>query len=176
MELEQLFRDFQYDDLQWFIPVMAGLFIIVGGLLIGIIRGMTAGVLLGLFFGGLMCLSPVLLNTLQAQQTRAVDPVSSDVAKSVALLSELNNDVVVDISRAIATMRFALDGLRPVVENDADLDRAAVLERYEQSLSDVEERLNAALASMQSSGELRTRLAADVRRMEDEVRRAMNGQ
>ncbi|MEM1181163.1 MAG: hypothetical protein AAGM22_22665, partial [Acidobacteriota bacterium] len=57
--------DFQYDDLQWLLPVLAGLLIIVGGLLAGIIRGMTAGVIVALFFGGLMAMSPVILNALQ---------------------------------------------------------------------------------------------------------------
>lgn len=174
MNLEQLFQDFQYDDLQWFLPVLAGLVIIVGALLIGIIRGISAGVFLAILFGGLMSMSPVLLNALQAQQARGVDTVSGDVAKSAALLAELNNDVVVDLSRAIATMRFALDGLRPVVEQDAEADLTAVSDRYQQSLSDVEDRLNAALSSMQTSGDLRTRLAADVRRLEDEARRAAN--
>ncbi|MEM7696382.1 MAG: hypothetical protein AAF318_18175 [Pseudomonadota bacterium] len=171
MELNELFSNFEYDDLQWFVPMAAGLVIIVGGLLIGMIRGMTAGVIVALFFGGLMCMSPVLLNALERTDGRA-DRVTAAVARSAAELSQLNNDVVVDLSRVVATVRTALDGLSPLVTEDA-LD-AAVVQRFGQSLTDTEERLDAAIGSLSRTQLLRERLNEDLRDLEAELRRAAN--
>ena len=52
MDLGQLYNGLSYDDLKWLVPVLGGLALIVGGLFIGIVRGMTAGLLMTLFFGG----------------------------------------------------------------------------------------------------------------------------
>ncbi|MBJ3777571.1 hypothetical protein [Acuticoccus mangrovi] len=171
MDFEQLFANFQYNDLQWFIPVMAGLVIIVGGLLIGIIRGMTAGVIVALFFGGLMSMSPVLLNALQ-RQANPVNAVSADVARGAAELSVLNHDVVTELSRVVATMRSTLAGLAPIVTPAEGEDDNGVAERFNQSLADTEERLDAAISSLSRANLLRTRLEEDVQTLEVEMRRA----
>ncbi|MEM8552595.1 MAG: hypothetical protein AAGF45_09455 [Pseudomonadota bacterium] len=171
MRFEEILQNFQYDDLQWLIPVFAGLLIIVLGLLIGLIRGMSAGVLVALFFGGLMCMSPVLLNALQ-RSNDGVGLASADVARSAAALSALNNDVVVDLSRVVTTMRTALDGLSPLVSNGGGATlEPAVIQRFSQSLSDTEDRLDAAVNSLSRSALLRQRMDSDVQALELELRR-----
>lgn len=178
MNLQQLLSDFKYDDLQWFLPVLAGLVIILGGLIIGIFRGMSAGVIVALFFGGLMSMSPVLLNALQrSAQFGPVDVASANVARSAAALSELNNDVIVDLSRVVASMRNTLDGISPLLENE-DGEPAvspAFLARFNQGLSDTEERLDAAISSLSRSTSLRQDLEDDVQTLDIEMRRGATG-
>ncbi|WMS43072.1 hypothetical protein RDV64_01320 [Acuticoccus sp. MNP-M23] len=188
MEFEQIFENFQYNDLQWFIPVLAGLIIIVLGLLAGLIRGMTAGVIVALFFGGLMSLSPTLLTALQPIRGN-VDRVGADVARSAAELSTLNNEVVVDLVRVVTTMRTALQGLTPLLEEpapapatdgDADPDGTVVAAapafdpelglRFAQSLDDTETRLDAAIDTLSRASTVRAELDASVQTLEAELR------
>ncbi|MEM6847795.1 MAG: hypothetical protein AAF580_06925 [Pseudomonadota bacterium] len=170
MNVEQLMADFQHDDLQWLLPVLAGLLIIVGGLLTGIIRGMTAGVIVALFFGGLMAMSPVILNALQRGGDR-VGLVSADVARSAAALAELNNDVVVDLSRVVTSLRTTLDGLAPLVGEGSGV-AADTAQRFTRGLSDTEDRLDTAISSLSQAATLRQRLSQDVQTLEAEIRRA----
>ncbi len=188
MEFEQIFENFQYNDLQWFIPVLAGLIIIVMGLLAGLIRGMTAGVLVALFFGGLMSLSPTILNVLQPR-TASVDPASADVARSAAELSALNNDVIVDLVRVVTTMRSALQGLTPLLEEapapdvaadgDADGETPAVVTptidpelalRFTQGLDDTETRLDAVIDTLSRASAIRAELDGSLTTLESQLR------
>lgn len=175
MEFEQLFTNFKYDDLQWFIPVLAGLVIILGGLLIGMIRGMTAGVIVALFFGGLMSLSPVLLETLQ-REAYGSQPGSAALARSVAELAELNNQATMDLSRVVATMRVALEGLSPAAAaadgggegvDGGPADAAS----YTQALSDLGDRLDAAVETLSRAGEVRQRVSNELQSYDAGLRR-----
>jgi hypothetical protein len=172
MEVDQLFQDFQYQDLQWFIPVLAGLVIIVGGILVAFIRNFTAGVIVALLFGGLMTMSALILNTLQRPQ----DPVAfetANVARSAAELAVLNGEVVRDLSRVVVSLRSTLDGLRPMVApDDRDPPDAAVAQRFTQSLMGMEDRLDEATDAVQRAGVLRAELENDLRDLEDQIRRA----
>ncbi|XWN33176.1 MAG: hypothetical protein ROR55_08945 [Devosia sp.] len=171
MDFEALFANFQYEDLQWFIPVLAGLVIILGGLLIGIVRGMTAGVLLALLFGGLMSMSPVLLNALQ----RGTDPAvmqSAEVARGAAELSILNSQVMTDMSRVVTTLRTAMETITPVVAPEGEEgENAVVAQRFAQGLSDTEERLDAAIDTLSRANVMRQRLEDDLQSLQVELRR-----
>lgn len=170
MDLEQLFANFQYNDLQWFIPVSAGVLIIVGALLVALIRGMTAGVLLALFFGGVMSMSPVLLSTLQRTATASVT-AGTAVARSSAELTMLNNEVITDLSRVVATLRTALESLTPVVSPPGETPaNPGLAERFNQSLEDTEERLDSAIATLSRANLLRQRLDENINALEAEQR------
>jgi len=177
MHLDHLLADLQYQDLQWFIPVLAGLVIIVGGLVIGLVRGMTAGVIVALFFGGLMSMSPVLLDALQ----RTADPVNevgAGVSRGAAQLAVLNNEVSADLSRAVQSLRTSLEGLSPVLagrNDEADEGGGidpALARRFTQGLSDTQSRLDAALDNLTRANRLSERLEDDVEALEMELRRA----
>lgn len=173
MEVEQLFQDFQYQDLRWFIPVLAGLVIIVGGILVALIRNFTAGVIVALLFGGLMTMSPVLLDTLQRQQQDPVARVAAGVARNAAELAVLNSEVMRDLSRVVISMRSTLDGLTPMIAPaDRDPPDVAVARRFTQSLSDMEPRIEAATATIARADALRTALQQDIQVLEVEIRRA----
>jgi hypothetical protein len=173
MDVEQLFANFQYQDLQWFVPVMAGLIIIVGGLLIGMIRGMNAGVIVAIFFGGLMSLSPVLLNTLEQRQAGPATPASTDVARGAAELAVLNSRVVADLSRVVASMRNTLDGLTPMVTAEPGTTPSpVVVDRFTSGLSDLEARIDAAVSSVSRANLLSERLQDDLDELETELRSA----
>ncbi len=170
MDFDQLFANFQYNDLQWFIPVSAGVLIIIGSLLVALIRGMTAGVLLALFFGGVMSMSPVLLSTLQRTAT-ATASAGNDVARSAAELAMLNNEVITDISRVMSTMRTALESLEPVVSPPGGTpDNPGLAERFEQSIDDSEERLDSAIATLSRANLLRQRLEENINTLNAEQR------
>lgn len=172
MEVEQLFQDFQYQDLQWFIPVLAGLVIIVGGILVALVRNFTAGVIVALLFGGLMTMSPVILNTLQQPQD-PVARVTAEVAENAAQLAVLNSEVVRDLSRVVISLRSTLEGLAPMVApQDRDPPDAAVAQRFTRSLSDLEDRLDAATDSVREADTLRAQLEEDIGVLQMEIRRA----
>jgi hypothetical protein len=171
VNLEQLFANFQYDDLQWFIPVAAGVLIIVGSLLVAIVRGMTSGVILSIFLGGLMSMSPVLLSTLQ--RTAAVaETASTNVAQGAAELSMLNNEVITDISRIVATLRTALEALDPIIAPPGQQPgNPGAVARFKQSLVDTEERLDSAITTLSRANLLRQRLEENINALEAERRR-----
>lgn len=180
MNLEQLFQNFQYDDLQWFIPVIAGLLIIVGGLLIGMIRGITAGLIVALFFGGLMCMSPVILNALQRQAT-SLNLALVEVTRSAAALTSLNNEMISELSRVVNSMRIALDTVGPLLENPGGADDGSedgnsadneLSSRFSQSLSASADRLNVVSDNVAEGQVLIRRLDANVQALEGELRRA----
>lgn len=173
MTAEQLFQNFQYVDLQWFIPVLAGLVIIVGVLLVALIRGITAGAIVALLFGGLMSLSPVLLNALERTQGVAA-AANVDVARGAAQLAVLNSEVVTDLSRVVATLRTALEGLQPLVAAQASETPSAgpqAAQNYSQSLADTETRLDATLDSLERANLLRRRLEAEIAALGSEASR-----
>jgi hypothetical protein len=171
VNLEQLFAEFQYNDLQWFIPVSSGVLIIVGSLLVALIRGMSAGVLLALFFGGLMSMSPVLLSTLQRTAT-ATASAGTDVARSAAELAMLNSEVITDLSRVVATLRTGLESLGPVIAPPGETPaNPGLVDRYNQTLADTEERLDSAIATLSRANLLRQRLDENINALDAEERR-----
>lgn len=183
MNIEQLFENFQSDDLRWFVPVAAGLAIIVFGLLIGLLRGMTGGVLLGLVVGGVMVMSPVLLDALERPErggtaAGSASNSSAVVARGAAQLSVLNAEVVTELSRVVSTLRNTIAGLEPLVSPEVGADGVArapdplVAQRFTSSLTDTEQKLDLAIASLQRANTLRERLVSDMDALELEMRRA----
>lgn len=170
MDVGDLFRDFQYDDLQWVVPVLAGLLIIVGALLAGIIRGMSAGVIIAIFFGGLMAMAPTLVTLVQPRNDRLAE-VTSSTARSAAELAEVNNEVVTDLVRAMTTLRRAVSDLRPVVRAANGEGDQLGTGGFEQSLTDAESRLDEAIDTLSTSANVRSRLADDMQALEVERRR-----
>ena len=166
MDLGQLFSGLSYDDLKWFIPVLGGFALIVGGLLIGLLRGMTAGLLMTLFFGGLLCLSPVLLDALE-RRPAASSIAAVEAARSNAQLTALNNDMIRDLTRVVNSSRIALEGLVPVLEaNEADTD---AVDRFKQSLTSAADRLSVISDNMAEGQVLIRKLEAGVQAMDKDV-------
>ncbi|WP_108662999.1 hypothetical protein [Acuticoccus kandeliae] len=172
MDVKELFDNFQTVDLQWFVPVLGGLAVIVVSLLVGLFRGMTAGVIVAILFGGLMSMSPILLNALQHREDTRVDRASASVARGAAELAALNNEAVLDISRVIATLRNALDGLGPLLRAPEDTDTTEEVARFTQSLTDIEDRLDSAISSLSRANLLRQRLEEEIQTLEAELDRA----
>lgn len=171
MDLDQLFVNFQYADLQWFIPVLAGLVIIAGALLIGIVRGMTAGVLVALFFGGVMSLSPVLLETLE-RRAGGMTPASAEVSRNLAELAQFNADFIAELSRVVASMRATLDGLTPMVSDAATAGGdATAAQAFNDSLADTQTQLDAATETLSRATLLRQRLDESMEGMNAQVGR-----
>lgn len=171
MNVEQLLQNFQITDLEWLIPVVAGLVIIVGGLLIALVRGVSAGVIIAIFFGGLLSLSPVLLNALERQSTTPGSSHAVEVARDTAALAKLNNTTIVDLSRVVTTMRTALEGVIPSLEAAADIDPAAKA-RLTQAMSSSAERLDAISNNVAQSQVMLRDLDAALDALENEMRRA----
>ena len=171
MDLGQIFQNFQYADLQWVVPVLAGLVIIVGALLAGIIRGMSAGVIIALFFGGLMALSPTLVTLFQPRS----DPHATETARvteSVAALAQLNTAVATDLSRVITTVRTSLASLEPLVQAAANANGAGIdAAQFSRTLQDTETRLDQAIDSLSSAGNARAQLEDDLQALQVEMRR-----
>ena len=175
MDIEQLVSDFLSEDPQLFLPVLAGLVIILGGLIIGIFRGMTAGVIIALLFGGLMSMSPILLDSLERTNAR-VNTVSAEVAQGAAQLSLLNSEVVTDLTRVVTTMRTALEGLGPLITPSGGAESTGgdpqVAQRFSQTLSDTEERLDIAIAAIDRVNAVKQRLQSNMAALEVEMQRA----
>jgi hypothetical protein len=146
MEIEHLFETLQINDLQWFIPVVAGLVIIVGGLLIGMIRGMSGGVIVALLFGGLMSLSPTLLETLERSVGFPPDDVAP-VARSAAGLAIANREALGDLSGALGAVGEALDGLPAALRQPGDAAPNPAVARLADSLEDLRGRIAEAIAA-----------------------------
>ena len=173
MDVEHLFRDFQPDDLQWFIPIAAGMLVIVGALLVAIIRGMTSGVIVAIIFGGLLSMSPIILETLERDGrigSRGAEPsVAPGVARGAAELAALNNEAITELNRVVTSMRTTLAGV------DADLfagDDPTATQRYTSGLADAEQQLEAAVAALERTEAVRDALADDVATLEGELERA----
>lgn len=180
MNIEQLLADFRYEDLQWVVPVLAGLVVVVGGLLIGIVRGMSAGVVVALLFGGLLSLSPVMLDALQRNGER-VAPVTADVARGAAELAVLNNDVLSELARVLTTLRTVMNSVtatgRSASEGEGvtlqtDEERIALMTG---SLTRTKEQIDAAISTLARANLLRQRLEEDMQSLEVEVRRPAAG-
>ncbi|MCF3936557.1 hypothetical protein L1787_24500 [Acuticoccus sp. M5D2P5] len=158
-------------------PVLAGVVIILGALLIGIFRGMSGGVIVAILLGGLMASSPVILDTLQRQERAATTPdatltATAVVARGAAELAEVNNQAILDLSRIVATMRNTLQGLGPrlaAAGDDADADGSTLADRFDRSLSDIEERLDSAIASLSRANEVRARLDRDIETLDAQI-------
>lgn len=186
MELSQLFQNFQYEDLQWVVPVFAGLLIIVGALLAGIIRGMSAGVIIAIFFGGLMAMAPTLVTLVEPQGDRLAE-VNSKVTQSAAQLATINNEVSTDLARAMTTLRRAVADLRPALDQTAAAQTGqaangqtangqtdngqAASGQFSQSIEAAEQRLNEAIDTLSNSANARTQLEADLQELQVELRR-----
>lgn len=166
MQLEELLSGLSYEDLKWLVPVLGGLIIIVGGLLIGLLRGLNSGLLVTLFFGGLLCLSPVLLNALERRPSGA-SVTAVEAARANAALATLNNDMIRDLTRVVNSSRIALEGLVPVLEaNEADTD---AVDRFKQSLTSAADRLSVISDNMAEGQVLIRKLEAGVQAMDKDV-------
>jgi len=141
MNLDQLFQDFRTTDLEWLIPIGAGFLLILGGILIALVRGVSAGVVAALLFGCLLTLSPVLLDALERQPSRA-SPQAAELAQETAALVKLNNAAINDLSRVVTTVRTAIEGLIPEIAGSAAIDPAAKA-RLDQAMAASAERLDA---------------------------------
>lgn len=176
MDIAQLLQSVAADP-EAFLPVVAGLAIVAGGLLIGILRGMSGGVLAALLFGGLFSMSPALLDTLERTDERD-GLVAADVARGAAQLAVLNSEVVTDLSRVVATLRTTLAGLAPLVSPETGVGGRSIApdpllaQRFSQSLSDTEERLDVAIASLERVNTLRVRLESEMEALDTQTPRA----
>lgn len=169
MDFEQLLADFRYEDIEWFIPVSAGVLIIVFSLLIGIFRGMSPGVLMALVIGGLMSMSPIVLDALEEPSVVGPRADIVSVVRSASDVAELNNDLIVDLSRVVASMRLAMESVSPALALEPGEDRDEAIDRFANSVQDVEERINVVIDSMQRSSELRQSLASNLSELEAAV-------
>ncbi|UOM33719.1 hypothetical protein [Acuticoccus sp. I52.16.1] len=174
MDIEQLINDFLAQDPDLLIPVLAGCAIIVGGLLIGIFRGMTGGVIVALLFGGLMTTSPILIGKVTPPEPEmgANDPalLAADVAKGAAQLSIINSEAVTSLTRVVNSMRLALDGLGQVVAPTGgaagDSAGSEVASRFASSLDSAGTQLDQASASLDRINTLRTQLEDDIEKLQ----------
>lgn len=168
MELENLFENFQYVDLRWFIPVIAGLFVIIGAVLVALIRNFNAGVIIALLFGGLLTMSPVILDALERSPgppDRGAREVRQ-VARDAAELALFNGAVVHDLSRVVNSMRSVLEGLTPVLNASGGNDTAAAT-RFQSNMDDLTERLDAATADVGRIDTLRSELEGTLEELND---------
>lgn len=170
MNFGQMFQNFSYEDLQWLLPVLAGLVIIVGALVVALFRGMNAGVLVALLLGGVMSLSPTLLGRLEQNALAAVSPLPAEVARGAAELALLNSEVVTDLSAVMGTLRNAIAGLAPLLSAGADISadpEAAAL--FAQSLIDTETQLGRTTASIERINRLRADVREQVRLLDADI-------
>lgn len=168
MSLDQIFQSFRVDDLKWFIPVLGGLFIIIGGLATGLIRGQIAGVFITLFFGGLLTISPVMLDALE-RKTSTLNPAEVAVTRSTVKLAMLNNEMISDLTRVVTSLRATLESAGPLVETEsAD---AQALAKFKESLATSVDRLNTVAASVAQGQVLMRELDANLHTLDDEFER-----
>lgn len=161
MDIEHLFSQLTYHDLQWMAPVAAGLVIVIGGLLIGIVRGMSVGVLAALILGGAMSLSPIIVGVLDKTPRNQLSPATLKYARDNLALASLNSEAANGLIRVANSMRIALDGLSPLLDGSGEGDAAAVA-RYKRSLDDLEERIKAISGSVGEGEELVRSLTDDL--------------
>ena len=173
MEVEKLFENFQYQDLRWFIPVLAGLFVIVGAILVALIRNFNAGVIVALLFGGLMTMSPVILDALQKPQN-TVARETGRVAQSAAELPRRSMERWCATCRGWSS-RCAQPSrdLHPWSHRNGPGTPTRLLPGgFVQSLSDMNERLDAATNSVERINTMRANLEADLDSFRGALRRA----
>ena len=168
MSLDQIFQSFRVDDLKWFIPVIGGLFIIIGGLVTGLVRGQMAGVFITLFFGGLLTISPVMLDALE-RKTSTLNPAEVDVTRSTAKLATLNNAMISDLTRVVTSLRATLDSAGPLLETEG-VD-AAALTRFRDSLAASVDRLDVVSGNVAQGQVLVRELDANLHALDDEFQR-----
>lgn len=169
MNLDQILENFQYLDLQWLVPITAGVLVIVGGLLIGLVRGVTAGVIVALFFGGLLCLSPVLLNALQRQTGGALSPSSVTLARDTVGIAKLNNTMITDLTRVMTTVRAALEDAAPLLDRE-EVD-PAVKAKFTEAMTTSQERLTALSDNLAQGQVMLRELDAALQALETDYRR-----
>lgn len=168
MNFGEVFQSFQLDDLKWFIPAIGGFLIIIGGIASGLMRGQIGGVFIALFFGGLLCVSPVLLDALE-RKTSTLNPSEVEVTRSVAKLATLNNEMISDLTRVVTALRSTLESAAPLVESeDAD---AAALAQFRQSLATSVDRLNTVSGNVAQGQVLVRELDTNLHTLEDEFSR-----
>ncbi|ORE96561.1 hypothetical protein ATO13_06845 [Stappia sp. 22II-S9-Z10] len=185
VDIQQLIENVLSEDPDLFIPVLAGCAIILGGLVIGILRGMTGGVIVALLFGGLMTASPILVGkagmsdgTTSRASTAAADadatpPVTAAVAQGAAEMALLNAEAITSLTRVVNSMRLALDGLGQVVAPQAGEDGASseVVTLFSDSLDAAGDQLDEASLSLDQINLLRSRLQSDL----NELQSALGG-
>ncbi len=168
MSLDQIFQSFRVDDLKWFIPVLGGLFIIIGGLATGLVRGQIAGVFITLFFGGLLTISPVMLDALE-RKTSTLNPAEVAVTRSTAKLVTLNNEMINDLTRVVTSLRATLESAGPLVATEgAD---AQALSRFKDSLAASVDRLDTVSGNVAQGQVLVRELDTNLHTLEDEYER-----
>ncbi|RAH96963.1 hypothetical protein DLJ53_30250 [Acuticoccus sediminis] len=186
MEIEQLIDQFLAQDPNLLVPVLAGCVIILGGLLIGIFRGMTGGVIVALLFGGVMTTSPILLGKVEIPgetvTTDTVDParLGAEVAHGAAQLAVANSEAVTGLTRVVNSMRLAMEGLGPVLApttegTESSGDTADVVARFTQSLDAAGTQLDQASASLDKINSLRSELESDMSELESALDGAPDG-
>ncbi len=170
MDWNSLFQNFQYDDLQWVVPVLAGLLIIVGALLSGIIRGMAAGVIIALFFGGLLAMSPTLVALVEPERDQ-LSVASAELTQDVAALSQANAEAVQALGKVIQSMRDSLNALEPVVSAAGAESPALSDTGFREALQDLQTEIGAAANAISRPSELGTGVAQDLEALQVELRR-----
>lgn len=178
MEIEQLIENFVSEDPDLYIPVLVGVALVAGGLLIGLFRGMTGGILVALLVGAMMTLSPVWLDALDRQagvQEEETVPegqrIAAEVAKGAAELSVLNSEMVADLTRVINSMRSALVGLEPVLAaqsdgEEGDDDTAPTGQQFTANLASAGTEVDNALENLSDINQVRASLQASIRELD----------
>ena len=142
MDIAQIFKDLNHQDLQWLAPVAAGLVIVIGSLFIGIIRGMSVSIFAALLLGGAMSLSPVILRTLEQPRPNVTSEAELQYACDAAAFATLDNETARELVRITNSMRLVLDGLAPLVEEASNAaGDAEAATRYKTSLDDLAARI-----------------------------------
>ena len=168
MNFGEVFQNFQLDDLKWFIPMIGGFLIIIGGIATGLMRGQIGGVFIALFFGGLLCVSPVMLDALE-RKTSTLNPAEIEVTRSTAKLATLNNEMISDLTRVVTALRGTLENAAPLIETDEG--DAQALAQFKQSLATSIDRLNTVSGAIAKGQVLVRELDANLHTLEDEFRR-----
>ena len=177
MDIEQLIQNVLSEDPNLFIPVAAGCVLVVGGILIGLFRGMTGGVVVALLFGGLMAASPVLLGKVAPgmPETEAApaapapaDTLTARVARQAGELALMNSDALTGLTRVVNSMRLALDGFEQVNAPSGDVASEAPdgATRFRDSLDAAAAQLDEASTALDRINGLRTRLESDISELE----------
>jgi len=182
VEIEQLIENFVSEDPDLYIPVLVGVALVVGGLLIGLFRGMTGGILVALLIGAMMTLSPVWLETLDRQagltEPEAPDSrrIEAEVARGAAQLSVLNSEMVEDLTRVINSMRSALVGLEPVLaaqaatgegeEGETDDGAPETAQQFTANLTTAGTEVDDALENLSEMNQVRAALQSSIRELD----------
>lgn len=170
MDFDGLIGNLTTGDLEWLVPVLAGLLVIVGALLAGIIRGMTAGVIVALLVGGLLAMSPTLVSLLAPAGGR-LSEAGAGVSLDAARLAEANSAAVTDLGRAVGEVRAALEALEPLVAAAEDADGQLPAGEFRDAVADFRDAFADARDNLSRSAELSGDLGGGIAALEQEMRR-----